>query len=74
MKRVAYQASRGPVGDFRRRYQDNHPNNTWKQLKTELANRFSEVVDEQHAFTLLRKINQKPGKAVQVYTERLITV
>ena len=48
MKRVAYQASRGPVGDFRRRFQDNHPNNTWKQLKTELANKYSEVVDEQH--------------------------
>ena len=74
IKRVAYQASRGPVSDFIRRFQDRHPNNTWNQLKKELANRFSEVVEEQHAFILLRKVHQKPGETVQVYAERLITL
>ena len=74
IKRVAYQASRGPVSDFICRYSDDHPQATWNDLKTELSNRFSEVTDAQHAFLLLRKIHQKPGETVQVYAERLITL
>ena len=74
IKRVAYQSSRGPVSDFIRRYQDNHPNHTWNQMKEELTSRFSEVVDQQHAYMLLRKVHQKLGETVQVYAERLITL
>lgn len=74
IKRVAYQSSRGPVSDFIRRYHDNNPGHTWNQLSTELSRRFSEVVDEQHAYMLLRKVHQKPGETVQVYAERLITL
>ena len=74
VKRVAYQSSRGPVSDFIRRYQAANPASTWNVFKGELANRFSEVVDEQHAFMLLRKVHQKLGESVQVYAERLITL
>lgn len=74
VKRVAYQSSRGPVSDFIRRYQATNPGSTWNVFKRELANRFSEVVDEQHAFMLLRKVHQKQGESVQVYAEKLITL
>lgn len=74
IKRVAYQASRGPVSEFIRRYQDNNQNATWDQLKAELNVRFSEVTDAQHAVMLLRKVRQKPGETVQVYAERLLTL
>lgn len=74
IKRVAYQASRGPVSDFICRYSDDHPQATWNDLKAELSNRFSEVTDAQHAFLLLRKVHQKSGETVQVYAERLITL
>ena len=74
IKRVAYQSSRGPVSDFIRRYQDGNPDSAWDDMKTELGNRFSEVVDANHAYMLLRKVHQKPGETVQVYAERLITL
>ena len=74
VKRVAFQSSRGPVSDFIRRYQIANPAVTWNIFKGELANRFSEVVDEQHAFMLLRKVRQKHGETVQVYAERLMTL
>jgi hypothetical protein len=56
IKLVAYQASKGPVGDFLKRYLDSNPNSTWPQVKTELQARFAEVVDPQHALLLLRKV------------------
>ena len=74
IKRVAYQASRGPVSEFIRRYQDNNQQATWDQLKAGLNVRFSEVTDAQHAIMLLRKVQQKPGETVQVYAERLLTL
>ena len=74
IKRVAYQASRGPVSEFIRRYQDANQQASWDQLKGELSTRFSEVTDAQHAVMLLRKVRQKPGETVQVYAERLLTL
>ena len=74
VKRVAYQSSRGPVSDFIKRYSEGVPGATWDQMKTELANRFSEVTDAQHAFLLLRKVRQKFGETVQVYAERLLAL
>ena len=57
VKRVAFQSCRGPVSDFIRRYQITNPAVTWNAFDG-FANRFSEVVDEQHAFMLLRKVHQ----------------
>ncbi|MET0107141.1 MAG: hypothetical protein ABW072_18665 [Sedimenticola sp.] len=74
VKRVAYQASRGPVSDFIKRYSGNAPGATWGQMKIALASRFSEVTDAQHAFLLLRKVRQKFGETVQVYAERLLAL
>ena len=64
IKRVAYQASRGPVSEFIHRYKDNNQQATLNQLKAELNVRFSEVTDAQHSVMLLRKVQQKPGKTV----------
>lgn len=74
VKRVAYQASRGPVSDFIKRYSETNPQATWANMKTELSTRFSEITDAQHAFMLLRKVHQKPGETVQVYAERLLAL
>lgn len=74
IKRVAYQASRGPVSEFIRRYQDANQQATWDQLKGELSTRFSKVTDAQHAVMLLRKVRQKPGETVQVYAKQLLTL
>ena len=71
-KLIAYHASSGAVSDFIHRYLQNHPNNNWNQLKAELATRFSEITDAQHAFSLLRGLHQKPGETVQVFAERLM--
>ena len=71
---VAYQSSRGPVSDFIHRYLGAHEDGTWDHLKTELTNRFAEVVDPSHAFCLLRQCKQKPQENVQIYAERLLTL
>ena len=42
IKRVVYQASRGSVSEFIRRYQDANQQATWDQLKGELSTRFSD--------------------------------
>ena len=73
-KRIAYQASKGAVSDFIHRYIQANPNNTWDQLKNELAARFSEIQDSQHAFTMLRQTKQKSGETVQIYAERLFSL
>ena len=49
-------------------------NSTWNQTKNELAARFSEIQDPQHAFTILRQTKQKSHETVQVYAERLFSL
>ena len=71
---MAYQASRGPVSDFIKRYLELNPNATWINMKAELVTKFSEITDAQHAFMLLRKVHQKSGETVQVYAERLLAL
>ena len=71
---VAYQASRGAVSDFIKRYLHDNGGNNWGQLKTELTLRFAEISDPQHALVLLRKIKQKPEENVQFYAERLLSL
>ena len=43
-------------------------------MKQELTVRFAEIVDPQHALTLLRKIKQRPKESVQLFAERLLTL
>ena len=73
-KMIAYQSSRGAVSDFIQRYLHDHPAHNWDQLKAELSGRFAEITDPQHAFTLLRKVKQKPDENVQLYAERLLAL
>lgn len=74
IKLVAYQSSRGSVSDFIQRYLNEHPANTWDDLKAELTSRFAEISDPQHAFMLLRKVKQKSDENVQLFAERLLTL
>lgn len=74
VKMIAFQASKGAVSDFIRRYMATNPNHDWDRLKAELTARFSEVTDPQVAFTLLRQVKQKHNENVQVYAERLLTL
>ncbi|XP_060082374.1 uncharacterized protein LOC132561689 [Ylistrum balloti] len=74
IKLVAYQASKGPVGDFVKRYVEENPQGTWAELKAELASRFSEITDPQHAFVLLRKAKQKSDDSVQIFAEKLLAL
>ena len=43
------------------------------KLKLELSTWFAEIVDRQHALTLLRKIKRKTKESVQIFAERLLT-
>ena len=70
-KRIAYQTSKGGVSDFLHRYMRDHPQSTWDEVREELADRFSEVRDRQHALALLRASKQKPRETVQLYAERI---
>ena len=63
-KHIAYKASKGAVSDFIHCYLTANPNSTWNQLKDEHSNRFSEIQDSQHVFTLLRQTKQKPSETV----------
>lgn len=56
LKLVAFSASTGAVSDLIHRYLTGEPNATWDELKNELAQRFAEITDSQHAFMLLRRV------------------
>lgn len=71
---VAFQASKGAVSGYIGRYMEAYPHNTWVQLKTELAKRFSDITDSQYALSLLRSIKQKPGENIQLFAERLVSL
>lgn len=73
-KLIAYQSSAGAVSGFIQRYMLANPNNTWGQLKEQLAVRFSDVTDAQMALSLLRAVKQKPGENIQVYAERILSL
>ena len=74
VKMVAYQSSRGAVGDFIKRYLHDNVGNNWGQLKTELTLRIAEISDPQHAFVLQRKIKQTPEENDQFYAGRLLSL
>lgn len=73
-KLIAYQSSSGAVSGFISRYMQANPNNTWDQLKTQLAVRFSDVTDAQMALSLLRSVKQKQGENIQIYAERILSL
>ena len=73
-KMLAYQTAAGPVSEFLSRYYHDHPVADWVVVKRELADRFAEVTDSQHAFTLLRQIKQRPDESVQMFAERMLTL
>ena len=67
-KLIAYQSSGGAVSGLIQRYMTANPDNTWAQLKEQLAVRFSDVTDAQMALSLLRRVKQKQGKSIQNYS------
>ena len=71
-KLIAYQSSSGAVSGFIQRYMLANPQNTWDQLKEQLAVRFSDVTDRQMALSLLRTVKQKPGENIQLFAERIL--
>lgn len=71
---IAFQRSTGVVSDFIGRQINNHPNGTWRELKTQLKIRFGEVQDPHHAFLLLQKCTQKREESVTMFAERLHTL
>ena len=73
-KLIAYQSSGGAVSGFIQRYMTANPDNTWAQLKEQLAVRFSDVTDAQMALSLLRRVKQKQGESIQNYSERILSL
>ena len=73
-KLIAYQSSGGAVSGFVQRYMTANPDNTWAQLKEQLAVRFSDVTDAQMALSLLRRVKQKQGESIQNYSERILSL
>ena len=73
-KIIAYQSSGGAVSGFIQRYMTANPDNTWAQLKEQLAVRFSDVTDAQMALSLLRRVKQKQGESIQNYSERILSL
>ena len=65
-KLIAYQSSSGAVSGFIHRYMQANEQNTWEQLKQQLALRFSDVTNPQIALTMLRSVKQKVGENIQV--------
>ena len=73
-KFVAYRASSGIASDFIRRFLEGNQNSSWQQLKDELINRFGEVRDTHHRFSLLKNIRQENSETVQTFAERIISI
>ena len=71
---TAYQSSKGAVRGFINRYMEAFSQSTWAEIKTELANKFSDVTDSRYALSLLRSIRQNPGKNNQLYAERKLSL
>ena len=76
VKLIAFQTSTGTgcVSDFVQRYLGMNEDITWVNLKAELASRFAEITDSQHAFMLLRKLKQAREESVQMFAERMLTL
>ena len=62
IKRVAYQANRGPVSEFICRYQDNNQQATWDQLKANLTFGFLKLLMHSMPSCCLRKSSRNLEK------------
>lgn len=71
-KMVAFQTSKGAVSGFIQRYTAANPNSTFNELKQELARRFGDIADQEHALSMLRHVRQRFGESIQNYAERLL--
>ncbi len=74
IKFIAFKTSKDAVSDFIQRYLKNDPNIAWDDLKQELAIRFAEISDPQHAFMVLKTVKQKKDENVQIFAERLLSL
>ena len=73
-KLIANQSSGGAVSGFIQRYMAANPNNTWEQLKEQLAVRFSDVTDAQMALSLLRRVRQQQDETIQDFSEIIVSL
>lgn len=71
---LAYQTSKGAVSGFIERFRAGNPNADWRDLKTELARRFSDIADCHTALTMLRQIKQRHGESLNLYAERILGI
>ena len=74
VKLVAFQTAKGCVSSFLQRFLSDHGDASWEDVKAELATRFAEITDCQHAFSLLRNVKQRRDESVQMYGERLLSL
>ena len=74
IKQLAYHTARSHVSDVIQRRLIDFPDESWGDFKKELTARFGEIIDVQHACTLLRQIRQKPDENVQLFSERLLAL
>ena len=71
---VAYHRSQGEVCAFIKRYISDHPNSTYEEFRSELAQRFSPPDDKSLAFHRLKGIKQRSNESVTMFGERLLTI
>ena len=64
---VATQSASGVVVDFIFCFRNDNDGITWRQIKDELASRFSDVVDAGHALSQLRHMKQKSSESVTIF-------
>ena len=71
--RLAYMTARGAVSDFIKRFIADTPADeiTWPKLTKNMMSHFGLIVDSEHAHAMLRKIKQKPGETISLFSERI---
>ena len=75
-KHITFQTSRGPVSDYiqRRMQSTASKDEDWNSFRANLASRFAEISDWQHAFHILRCAKQEPHESCIIFSERLISL
>ena len=64
--------SRGVANDVIQRFATAHPHSSWTAMREELAKRFAQVSDPDHAFALLRELRQGRLESARMVSERLL--
>ena len=73
-KKAYYLNQQGAFRDYIQKYMADYPENSWKQLKSELNVIFAEVNYPHCAFTMLHKARQDKHESLQDHAERLYTL